>query len=321
MLSDAELVRAAQEGDATSLGILLERHRAPLQALAFCILGHGSEAQDAVQDAFLVALRKIDQLREPEAVGGWLRAVLRNACLMRVRKRRSEVFPGEVTQSVERGSVESSAEAAIDRLAMREWVWTALSELPEALRATAMLRYFGSYSSYEEVSAILGVPVGTVKRRLNEARNKLADALLKTAGLAHDEAGRLTQSQTRFFEAAYEQYNRGQGYELLASAFSKDLLTAIRKGTDHRGQGLSLHYGRKFLDKEFRSDLEAGTKVHITNVLASKDVTIVEGDNENPPDKPFRCPPSISMVCFYHDVGRIERLHVYEAPRPTVSER
>jgi hypothetical protein len=65
VLGDAELVRAAQEGDAASLGTLLERHRAPLYALALGILGRGPE----VQDASVVALNTIDRLREPEAVG------------------------------------------------------------------------------------------------------------------------------------------------------------------------------------------------------------------------------------------------------------
>ena len=70
MLSEVELARAAQNGDATSLGLLLERHRAALYALALRILGRGPEAQDAVQDAFVVALSSIERLREPEAVGG-----------------------------------------------------------------------------------------------------------------------------------------------------------------------------------------------------------------------------------------------------------
>lgn len=65
MLSDAQLARAAQKGDAVGLGILLERHRAPLHAMALQILGHGPQAQDAVQDAFLVAMKKIELLREP----------------------------------------------------------------------------------------------------------------------------------------------------------------------------------------------------------------------------------------------------------------
>ena len=60
MLNDAQLVRAAQGGDTTSLGLLLERYRASLYGLALRILGHGWEAQDAVHDTFLLALRKID---------------------------------------------------------------------------------------------------------------------------------------------------------------------------------------------------------------------------------------------------------------------
>ena len=57
MLSDTQLARAAQSGDAASLGVLLERHGAPLYALALRFLGYGPDAQDAVQDSFLTALR------------------------------------------------------------------------------------------------------------------------------------------------------------------------------------------------------------------------------------------------------------------------
>jgi RNA polymerase sigma-70 factor (ECF subfamily) len=55
MLSDADLVRAAQGGDATSLGLLLERYRAALYGQALGILGYGPQAEDAVHDAFVVA--------------------------------------------------------------------------------------------------------------------------------------------------------------------------------------------------------------------------------------------------------------------------
>lgn len=199
MLGDAELVRAARIGDAASLGVLLERHRASLYALALRILGRGTETEDAVKHTFLIALNSIDWLREPEAAGGWLHGILRNVCLQRLRERRAEVLFEEYPPRVKEGSLEFSGEEAIDRLALREWVSTALSELPEALRVTAILRYFGSYSSYEEISTISGVPVGTVRSRLNQVKIKLAEALLKDAGLVHDEARRRTESETRFF--------------------------------------------------------------------------------------------------------------------------
>ena len=85
MLSDAQLVKAAQKGNVASLGNLLERHRASLHASALQLLGYGPHVEDAVQDTFLVALRKIDQVREPAAVGGWLHMVLRNIYYTRLR--------------------------------------------------------------------------------------------------------------------------------------------------------------------------------------------------------------------------------------------
>ncbi len=310
--SDAQLVRAAQNGDAASLGILLERHRASLYALALRMLGYGPEAQDAVQDTFLIALRTIEQVREPEAVGGWLRTVVRNVCLRQLGKgRREMILFAEHARRLEREPSESFAEEAIDRLALREWVWAALLELPEALRVTAMLRYFGSYSSYEEISMILDVPVGTVKSRLSQAKLKLAEALLKTAGLAHDEARLIRESQERFFAAAFDELNRKGDREMFVSAFSDDLVWDISKGPVRRGLASWV--------RVVESDLEDGVRVPLTNVLASKDVTIIEADQLSPPEDPFHCPPAVSMVFFYRD-GLIDLMHVYEPPRPSREE-
>jgi RNA polymerase sigma factor (sigma-70 family) len=212
VLGDAELARAAQNGDAARLGILLERYRASFYALALRFLGHGPEAQDAVQGTFLIALNNIDRLREAEVVAGWLRGILCNVCLRRLRERRGEILFEERPSRVEERSFESSAEQAIDRLALREWVWAALYELSEVLRVTAMLRYFDSYPSYEEISATLGVLMGTVRSRLNQVKIKLAEALLRTAGLEHDEARKITASQTRYFRAVFDEFNRGEAY-------------------------------------------------------------------------------------------------------------
>jgi RNA polymerase sigma factor (sigma-70 family) len=311
VLSDAELVRTAQRGDAAGLGILLERHRAPLYALALRFLGYGSDAQDAVQDAFLIALRTIDRLREPEAVGGWLRGILRNVCLRRLRERKQGEIPFEEElprSSVGSGFLESSVEETIDRLAMREWVWTALGRLPEDLQVTAILRYFGDHCSYEEISAILGVPMGTVKSRLNTVKVKLAEALLQTAGLEHDETRRLAEARTNFFEAAYMQYNRAEGYDILASAFSADLMFSLSNGR-------VFTRGYEFMIKDMERDLELGVKFHPKEIVSSKDVAVIECDLESPPDDPDHCPPTISQVAVYRD-GKMHRLHWYLPPRP-----
>ncbi len=307
MVTDADLVRAAQGGDTASLGLLLERYRPSLYVLALQILGYVPEAQDAVHDTFLIALRKIDQVREPAAVGGWLYAVLRNACRMRLKAGQGEVLFDELPHYAERRVSEPSAEEAIDRLAMREWVWTALGTLPEGLRVTAMLRYFGSYASYEEISAILGVPVGTVCSRLSQVKLKLAEALLKTAGLAHDEARQLTDSRARHFTAALEEMSRGDGYDTFSDGFWEDSVCTFSDGT--------VFWDRESMLRDIEGSLESGMKMHPISIIASRDVAIVEASFENPPDDPHLCPPAVCQVHLQRG-DRTHRLRLHFAPVP-----
>ncbi|HEV7973883.1 sigma-70 family RNA polymerase sigma factor [Amycolatopsis sp.] len=70
-----------------ALGLLLARHRPGMRAVALSLLGHGHDADDAVQDASLVALLRIGDVRDPAAVGPWLRMIVRNACRTRPRTR------------------------------------------------------------------------------------------------------------------------------------------------------------------------------------------------------------------------------------------
>jgi RNA polymerase sigma-70 factor (ECF subfamily) len=186
-------------------------------------------------------------------------------------------------------------------------VWTALSELPEALRVTAMLRYFGSHASYEEIGAILGVPVGTVRSRLSRAKIKLADALLKTADLEHDEARRLAEAGGRFFSEWFGENNRGELNRDRLGVFSEDVELVFPDETVLRGRGAWAEI--------FKGTGGAGVKVHTTSVLTSGDVTVFEGSFENPPDDPFHCPPAMTQVYSYRG-GRICQVRFYYAPRP-----
>jgi RNA polymerase sigma-70 factor (ECF subfamily) len=227
---------------------------------------------------------------------------------MRLRAGQGEVLSSDLYGGVDGDPSAPTGEAAIEQLAMREWVWTALSELPEVLRVTAMLRYFGSHASYEEIAAILGVPVGTVRSRLAQVKIKLADALLKTAGLAHDEARRITASSNRLFSELFAENNRAEVTAASMDVYSKDVELLWTDGS-------SLH-GRENLAAGFRMDQEAGVKLHLTNVFASKDIVVVEADFENPPEDPFHCPPASTQVYLYRS-GRIQQMRFYYPPRPS----
>src|SRR6476660_833839 len=86
--SDAELLALARGGDGASLGLLLERHRPRLFATALRLLGYGPDAEDAVQETCLIAMRYVGGVRDPDAIAGWLFTVLRRICLQHRRNRR-----------------------------------------------------------------------------------------------------------------------------------------------------------------------------------------------------------------------------------------
>lgn len=305
--SDAQLVHAARAGDALNMGVLLERHRAPLHALALGMLGHGPQAQDAVHDTFLIALLKLESLEDPNSVGAWLRRVTRNVCLESMRKTKGllplDVLPHRDTLR----SPDLSLEEHVDQLALRDWVWTAVSSLPETLRVTAMLRYFGSRPSYEEIALVLAVPVGTVKSRLNQVKIKLAEALLATADLDHTPTRLFRARTTAYFAAATDQMNQGRGYGMFADAFSDSPELTLPDG--------SIVRGRRHLIESLEEDMNAGIRMHLSHVHASENITILEATFENPPDDPDHCPPGTTQVHIQRN-GKTQRVRLYFAPRP-----
>lgn len=302
--TDAELAVAARAGDGACLGLLLERHRAQLYAAALRMLGYGPEAEDAVHDAFLIALRRIGDLKDPGAVVGWLHMVLHRCCLRQLRRRRGEVLVAEVP---DRPDESVGIEERLEKAALREWIWDALRKLPEPLRVAAMLRYFGSYQSYEELAAILAVPIGTVRSRLSEAKRKLAEMLLETAGLIDCDARLQSHEHQRFYFEIFDRLNRHGELDRFLGHFAENLHLV-------RGGGMPM-LGRFHLASEIDSDIEAGVRLEPRRVLSAGRITVIEGAFLNPPEDPFHCPPGVALVIFRrHRVA--QNLHLHLSSRP-----
>src|SRR5438270_13967924 len=81
------LVRAAQQGDRQAFGDLFERFERHVMAIALRRLGDYGEAQELCQDVFIQAMKKIRQLREPQAFAGWLRAIANRMAINRLVRR------------------------------------------------------------------------------------------------------------------------------------------------------------------------------------------------------------------------------------------
>ena len=287
--ADAWLVRAAQTGDVGALGTLLERHRALLYAVAVGMLGHGPQAEDAVHDTFVIALRRIDGLHDPAAARAWLLTVLRNVCRGELRRRAVEPVPEPSAFAVDE---------AIDRHALRDWVWTALERLSEPLRLPIVLRYFSNASSYEAIADVCGVPVGTVRSRLNAARAKLADELLATAALAHTDR----EAQLRLaaqFGAAMQAFTRTGDRTLLREVLVPDVEFVLADRVPRRGRDLYATL--------LTSDFEDGVTGRVKGVITGAGLTVVELWLDSPPEQPLHCPPAVTQV-HTHDGRRTRRI-------------
>jgi len=114
--SDADLVHAARGGDGLALGTRLDRHRAAFYSHALHLLGRREDAADAVQERFVLALARLNQLHDADAAGAWLHAILRSVCLMQVRRPRREIATADIEVFAER------AEETIGGSPLQDWV-------------------------------------------------------------------------------------------------------------------------------------------------------------------------------------------------------
>lgn len=303
---DSELVRAAQSGDAGSLGLLLARHRAAMHAVALAVLGHGPDAEDAVQEAALIALRRIGDLRDPDAAGPWLRMVVRNVCRAQLR-RKSAVPVAELEGFVamDRSGGPPDPADVLDEHVLRDWIWSGLEQLSPGLRLVTLLRYFTDVSSYEEIALLCGIAVGTVRSRLNQARAKLAGSLVGLGDQVHDDAASLTARHRRLAEETMIAAHRGE----LASAWAQWRSPRLEV-TWPTGKRSDLDY----LGFSFSRDVSEGVRQQLLNVVASREVVIWEAAIVNPPEDPFHCPPGVVWVHFPGRNGE-DRLRLYHPRR------
>ena len=171
---DAELLtnlQRARDGDVDAFCYVVTAHRQAALANARALLGDAHRAEDAVQEAFLVALKELPKLRELTAFSGWLRTLVRTTALRAVRRRR----PG--AELVSEPAVDAPPARDLERAERRELVRAAVAELSPKAQGV-IERYYLRGLSVQQTAAELGVPQGTVKRRLYEARERLRGRLL-----------------------------------------------------------------------------------------------------------------------------------------------
>jgi RNA polymerase sigma-70 factor (ECF subfamily) len=173
--SEYSLVLAAQDGDREAFGQLAQRYERSVYATALRRLGNHAEAQEVCQEVLVRAMQKIGQLREPQAFGGWLRAVTNRMAINRAMRKRSPIATEPETLAATCVEHETPLTNALARERQSQ-VRAGLGRLGELDRDT-LVAFYMQGQSLVEMSQEFRSPVGTIKRRLHVARKRLAKEL------------------------------------------------------------------------------------------------------------------------------------------------
>lgn len=167
---EAELLELARAGDQHAFASLVTPYRNRTWAVCLRMTDNRSDAEDALQEAMTAAWKNLHRFRGDARFGTWLYRIAVNAANAVLRKRR------ETPSDLEEWQTLANEVDPYDQLIDNQRLKEAIAGLPEHYREALVLREIGQLS-YEEVGQHLGIPVQTVKSRLNRARKQAAEAL------------------------------------------------------------------------------------------------------------------------------------------------
>jgi RNA polymerase sigma-70 factor, ECF subfamily len=166
-----ELVTKATNGDKSALDVLVERYAPRVNRLAAQLLGDFEEARDAAQESLVKLCTRLKQFRGEAQFATWLHRLVVNTCRDRIaRQRLRQAEPLELAD--EQAGDESDPSRAAQLADVRRDLAAALARLSQNQRAAVVLRdAFGL--TYEEISRVARMPVGTAKCYVHRARERL----------------------------------------------------------------------------------------------------------------------------------------------------
>ena len=189
------VVLQARDGDRAAYGELVERFQSTVYAVALARLRNPTEAQELVQEVFLHAMKKLPQLRDVQCFPGWLRQItVRMAINRMTRSGPLHRVEPEMLENAEATSTTPLDEMV--RAEQREELWRGLERLKAVDRATLVAFYIRG-QSLKQMSRDFETPVGTIKRRLHVARNRLKKQMERAAAGAGALATELSRPKRR----------------------------------------------------------------------------------------------------------------------------
>jgi RNA polymerase sigma-70 factor (ECF subfamily) len=173
--ANEQLILRCKRGDRKAQYEIYKLYAKAMYNVCLRITGDTLEAEDVLQEAFLIAFEKIETYRNEAAFGAWLKKIVVNAALNQVRKRRFQFSDINNNEDYE----DESAHAVNDAEEMSyqaEQIRRAIAQLPDGFRIVFSLYLLEGYD-HQEIAEILGISVSTSKSQYNRAKKKLQEIL------------------------------------------------------------------------------------------------------------------------------------------------
>jgi RNA polymerase sigma factor (sigma-70 family) len=221
-LDDARLVELGLNGDRDAFGQLVARYQSPICALAYSACGDISHSEDLAQETFIIAWRKLSDLKEPAKFKSWLNGIARNLINNAFRQQMRNPLAAAEPLDESLTTTASLSNPAGQAISKEEEgiLWRSLEHIPEAYREPLIL-FYREHQSIERVAEVMDLSEEAARQRLSRGRKLLQEQVLA------------------FVEGALARTNPGQAFTLgvlavlpitLASSAKAATVAAAAKG-------------------------------------------------------------------------------------------
>ena len=181
-MTDEELVEKVKKGDADVYEKIIQKYQSKVFGLIYNMTKNQNDIEDLAQEVFIKIYKNLGKFKGESSLYTWIYKITVNLCLDEMKKRKNviyldekiEVDDGEVNRELP--SEEKSQEKLYEEKELQEKLHNCINKLPEKQRVMIVLRDIKGFS-YEEISKITDVKLGTVKSQINRARIKLKELL------------------------------------------------------------------------------------------------------------------------------------------------
>lgn len=170
---DASLIGKARRGDRHAFGLIVERYFRAAYASAYAVLGNAGDAEEIAQETFVQAYQKLDRLREPGALPGWLWRIARDTALKHIRKHGRMKPVGEVPESPSRQNEPHMPLVAAEE---KQQLLAAMGGLPVEMQEALVMKFWEDLD-YDQMAARTGASAAALYQRVCRALKRLREVI------------------------------------------------------------------------------------------------------------------------------------------------